>query len=56
MGVRQPLERLARRWILLEGSGQVGGHLDLARLDVGLDPDPDAVPDPGGVEGAEKSL
>src|SRR4029453_4204894 len=46
MGVRQPLERLARRWILLEGPGQVVGYLDLARLDVGLDPDPDPVPDP----------
>jgi hypothetical protein len=37
---------LARRWILLEGPGQVVGHLDLARLDVRLDPDPDAIPDP----------
>jgi hypothetical protein len=46
MGVREPRERLARRWILVEGPGQVVGHLDLARLDVGLDPDPDAIPDP----------
>src|SRR4029450_7841041 len=29
-----------------QGPGQVVGHLDLARLDVGLDPDPDAIPDP----------
>jgi hypothetical protein len=37
---------LGSRWILLEGPGQVVGHLDLARRDVGLDPDPDAIPDP----------
>jgi len=46
MGVREPLERLARRWIVPEGPGQVVGHLDLARLDVGLNPDPDPIPDP----------
>jgi hypothetical protein len=46
MGVREPLERLARCSIVPEGPGQVVGHLDLPRLDVGLDPDPDPIPDP----------
>src|SRR4029453_2475190 len=46
MGERQPLEGLARRWILPEGPGKVIGPLELARLDVGLDPDPDPIPDP----------
>jgi hypothetical protein len=46
MGVREPLEGSARRWILLKGPGRVVGRLDLARLDVRLDPDPDAIPDP----------